>query len=260
MHVFRIVLALVFGACVSLASPAHARRTVIDLGTTLTTSGYCSPATATVFTTDCAAQQLGFALQLGGQTYDSFYINSNGVVSLGSIQNELAANAIIPSLTLGAFDVPVFSPNFRDGAVNFSNYDGAFVARVVSSTSSLLQVAFFRCLDPGSCGLETVDRGLGFAPSFYLTLESLVGGGFSLGYSYDPGVLGTQGTYGFNLPSTGLVETIGPLQNQTFLFDANGQLVNAVPEPSSWLMMLAGFALIGGVMRRKGRKAVFRPA
>lgn len=256
MLMFRIVLAIALISGFGSTEPLHARRTVIDLGTTLTTSGYCSPATALFNSSDCAAQQLGFALQLGGQTYDSFFINSNGVLSLGSIQTQLFSNATDPSLTFGDYLVPVFSPSFVDGAVNFSNYDGQFVVRVVSSTSSLLQVAFFECIDPGNCGLETIDLGLGFEPSIFLTLQSLVGGGFSLAYNYDQEILGTQGTYGFNLPSTGLIEATGPLQNRTFVFDATGQLINAVPEPSSWLMMLGGFAMIGRALRRKRRLAM----
>ncbi len=254
---FRVVLALAVTIGFSFADPAEARRTVIDGGTTIETSGYCSPSTAIVNSSDCAPQQLGFVLELAGQSFDTFFINSNGVVSLGSIQAELFASD--PSLALGDFNVPVFSPNFvnrADPSIVAAQFDGQFVARVVSSTSSLLQVAFFTCIDPDDCGLISVERGFGDAPSLYLTLQSLVGGGFSLAFSYDEEILGTQGTYGFNLPSTELFEATGPLQNRTFVFDATGQLTGAVPEPSTWLMMLGGFAMIGWTLRRKRRVAI----
>jgi hypothetical protein len=211
---------------------------------------------------DCAAQQLGFKLQLANQTYDSFYINSNGVLSLGSIEAQLLSSISDPSESLGEYSVPVFSPWFRDGFGSSQNYDGFFVSQVVSSTSDMLKVAFFECSDSTRCGLESVRRGLGQnPPSFYVTLARLDGGGFSLNYMYDEPLLGTVGTYGFNLPSTGLLETTGPLQNRNFTFDGSGQLLAAaVPEPATWLSMLLGFGVIGTAMRRRPTKVGGQPA
>jgi hypothetical protein len=252
MKMFPGVLALALTVGVVFAPPAFARRTVIDGGTTFSVGGYCSATTSG--SADCVAQTLGFTLVLDGQSYDNFYINSNGVLSLGSIQGQLISSITNPLSSLAGLSVPVFSPRFYDG-LGSSYSEGQYVARVVSSTSNLLQVAFFECSDPLRCGRETVERNLGFAPSFYLTLQSIAGGGFSLAYNYDTALLGTQGTSGFNLPSTGLVQTTGPLQNQSFLFGANGQLMAPVPEPSTWLMMLVGFALVGGGLRRNAHKA-----
>ena len=36
--------------------------------------------------------------------------------------------------------------------------------------------------------------------------------------------------------------------------------VGAVPEPASWTMMIAGFGMVGGAMRRRSQKAIFATA
>lgn len=70
----------------------------------------------------------------------------------------------------------------------------------------------------------------------------------------------TPANYGFNIwPREGAVVTgnsqITDFAPNNALLSANG-LIAAVPEPSSWLMMLAGFGLIGGVLRaRRSRQA-----
>ena len=228
--------------------PAHAGRTVIDSGANFTTGGYCSYAAATSRQGDCNPKLLGFDLTVGNRVYDSYYLNSNGVLSLVSIKTHLLANVTYTSLE--SFTAPVFSPNFVDGAGFGPFADGAFAAEVVASTSDMLRLAWYSCLDPGHCGLQTVERNLGTAPSFYLTITSLAQGGFLLNYDYDAGIAGTVGTSGFNLPGVGLSEVRGPLQNRSFAFNAQGQLAAAVPEPATWLSMLLGFAVIGTAMRR----------
>ncbi len=42
-------------------------------------------------------------------------------------------------------------------------------------------------------------------------------------------------------------------------FEFDNVAVQAVPEPGTWMMMILGFGLVGGFMRRKGQ-ASFRPA
>jgi hypothetical protein len=248
-HLATVALA---GLLTTFASvPAHAGRTVIDLGTNFTTSGYCSYAAASFTPGDCNPKPLGFDLKVGNQVYNSFYLNSNGVLSLDSIKQHLLDNVTFTSL--GSFTAPVFSPYFLDGAGFGPFADGAFAAQVVTSNSDTLKLAWYRCLDPANCGLQTVQRGLGFAPSFYLTLTNLAEGGFLVNYDYDSGVAGTVGTSGFNLPGVGLSEVRGPLQNRSFGFNAEGQLGAAVPEPATWLSMLLGFVAIGTAVRRRSR-------
>jgi hypothetical protein len=66
----------------------------------------------------------------------------------------------------------------------------------------------------------------------------------------------TPENYGFNIwPRDGAVSGVASISD----FAPNNQLLSAnglvaVPEPASWLMMLLGFALIGGVMRVRRRR------
>lgn len=59
--------------------------------------------------------------------------------------------------------------------------------------------------------------------------------------------------YGFNIwPRNGLGNN-----NQISDFTPNdGTLAGAVPEPASWALMIAGFGLAGGLLRRRPRTAV----
>jgi hypothetical protein len=71
--------------------------------------------------------------------------------------------------------------------------------------------------------------------------------GFSASFSGSPGLSG------FSLP-TGSFEEVGA-GPRTFNFDRNGMLVaSAVPEPTTWAMMLIGFGAIGYSMRSACRK------
>ena len=51
----------------------------------------------------------------------------------------------------------------------------------------------------------------------------------------------------------------GGLGYDDFTFTVGG-VAGAVPEPASWAMMIAGFGLVGGAMRRRSHKAVFATA
>lgn len=89
MH-FRRLLGLVLAfVAAGFLDPALARRTVIDASLVFSLFGYCSPGDAANF--GCDSQSLPFALQIDGQTFNSFYINSNGTLSLQSIEPQLAA-------------------------------------------------------------------------------------------------------------------------------------------------------------------------
>ena len=68
-----------------------------------------------------------------------------------------------------------------------------------------------------------------------------------------PSTGATPANYGFNIwPRFGTTVTgnaqISDFAPNNALLSANG-LLSAVPEPATWLSMLLGFGLIGGVMR-----------
>jgi hypothetical protein len=144
------------------SQPTQARRTVVDGGSTMTLSGYCSPETAT--NTPCTPYTLPIAIQLGGTTYNSFWVNSNGSVSFQSIESFLAPYNVEPpppanGSLLQYGSIPVFSPNFMDGAGYFDfttqNYDGELIADT-TLTANGFAVNWYMCGSPLFCGSRTV--------------------------------------------------------------------------------------------------------
>lgn len=124
-------------------------------------------------------------------------------------------------------------------------------------------VAQLSQLGPGvGTGQEQFDSGLAFLlgnppPVYTMTLAEFAGGGFQVDYSYD-NALGMVRPSGFSFPGT-LVEDVAPLQNRTYVFNSLGQLVDGVPEPSTWMSLLLGFGVMGFAFRRK-RRLVQAPA
>ena len=60
----------------------------------------------------------------------------------------------------------------------------------------------------------------------------------------------------FTLNSQALYDINGAIANHTFMFAISGHadLANSVPEPSTWMLMLAGFAGLGVVAHRAARR------
>ena len=163
-----------FAVVLLFAEPAHARRTVIDGGASLTLSGYCSPNVA-ASPGGCTSVALPFSAVIGAATFNSVYINSNGTLSFVTIEPQLAPqnsftgdfptaasyNGPPPATSLGAFAAPIFSPNLSDGpgfALPFATvqgYDGNLVSSR-SLTGNSLTVNFFSCTDSIRCGTETI--------------------------------------------------------------------------------------------------------
>jgi len=160
-----LLRSLLAASCIALypATPATAGRTVVDGGSIMTLSGYCSPETAT--NNPCAPYALPTALQIGGTTYNQFWVNSNGSVSLGNIESFMAQYDVEPppppNGSLSQYgSIPVFSPNFADGAGYFDftaqHYDGSFIADT-TLTATGFAVNWYTCGSPLFCGTRTVN-------------------------------------------------------------------------------------------------------
>jgi hypothetical protein len=240
MRFSALCAAAILSAGFILPGSAHAGRTVIDIGSDLSFDGYCSRQQAGIPGGDCEPVALPFALNVGGTSYDSVVVHSNGALSLGSaVDFELFSNS------LSDFGVPVFSPLLRNGEGSFDR-DGDFVGQYEFNDNQLL-VNWFSCGTTVNC----------FRNNFSLVLTNNPTG-FTVDYIYGPNGPSVTGLSGFSLP-TGSLEFTGALENRTFSFDANGSLItSAVPEPGTWAMMLLGFGMIGAAMRRK--QARLQPA
>ncbi len=182
--VVRLFASLTAMVLAFLAQPASARRTVFDTwGFMYLGDQYCSP-------NECNAFSTPFSVQIGGTSYNTFYANSNGTLSFGSIwspylaqQTQLVLDPFgdpIPNpylvswppeiqTNLSAYPVPIFSPNFADGP-GFDNVDtpmlgvsdGNFVAQVLIGANSFT-VSWYPCDHPQACGLDSVDAALNTA-------------------------------------------------------------------------------------------------
>ena len=167
MRYSRLLRVLSTAALIALipAQPVGATRTTVDGGAIFTIGGYCSP--NAVGTSDCNGTALPVAITLGATTYNSFWVNSNGTVSLASIESFLATQNSSPptgptltSLT-GYGSIPVFSPSFADGPgfqdfTNGDQYDGNYVADTVL-TAAGFTVNWYSCGSPLFCGPRTAD-------------------------------------------------------------------------------------------------------
>jgi PEP-CTERM motif len=69
-----------------------------------------------------------------------------------------------------------------------------------------------------------------------------------------PGYGGGAGAPGFGGGGGGSYSFVGPAQSLAFKSGDGEVSINAVPEPSTWAMMLSGFAALGGMVLRRKRK------
>ena len=189
MRRIRIPRVLLAAALIALipTEPVGATRTAVDGGAIFTLGGYCSP--DAVDTADCNGTALPSAITLGGTTYNSFWVNSNGTVSLASIESFLATQNSVPptsptltSLT-GYGSIPVFSPSFADGPgfqdfANGDQFDGNYIADT-TLTAAGFTVDWYACGSPLFCGPRTADL-LSTATFSQTDFDNFTGLSFSL--------------------------------------------------------------------------------
>lgn len=175
-------------------------------------------------------------------------------------------NTICLGLPGGSFDLP-----------------GVFKSTGIASTSHPYQPLDRLLVHPGSAsGLNAYF----FAPtagqySYNVVLDNLAGGAVGV-------FAGTTAGGSFSTIGTGFLGSVGALRtfsgtlnlaaNEFIIVGVNnaGSFINdstglrftvtdlavaaAVPEPATWMMMIAGFGFAGWRLRRKGRSSVMRPA
>ncbi len=155
-----------------------------------------------------------------------------------------------------------------------------------STTSFLIQSTFAGVIDPTLPGFYAigVNTGTGTGPfasigapnvlfnkvisvqkngtakigAVSLAAGSVVIGGNALSVMVPLSLLPTTGfvpgRYGFNIwPRSGTVGGLAVISD----FAPNNSTLAAVPEPAAWSMMLGGFALVGGTLRRRRAGLLF---
>lgn len=233
--------------------------------------------------------RIGFNLRIGTQVFDSLFVNENGLVSFGApIERAIQSRGsfaeepapFIRVSSLGDFRLPVIAPFYADlvegtrfeegvpnvGQVfvqygfadpatdregNYSIEDIVPATRITWYGLPVAQTGDAASVDdPASLAwaqLLLTDEGDGNFNFEFRTGDpnrgppySQPGLGSIAGFALDGEVLDFTGPYDDSTPSY-------------FAF-RDGELVNVVPEASSWAMMILGFGLIGAALRTRRRR------
>jgi PEP-CTERM motif len=95
-----------------------------------------------------------------------------------------------------------------------------------------------------SCGDQRLETLFYISPPFYETVKFGLLDGSATYYYFDQGSFATLGTHSSQI--------FGASQFATLNVSNGG-----VPEPASWALMIAGFGLVGGAMRRRVTKVSY---
>lgn len=264
-------------ALVALSAPASA-AVVPGFNTTLL------PTCDDCFTV--AAVPLGFSVNFFGVERSQTFVSANGYVTFDAGQGSYTP----VGLGAGYSGQPIIAAFYADfdtrngGATRYGNgtFDGrnAFgvtydnVAVFGGSTDDKRNTVQLLLVDRSDTGTGNFDIVFNYDLIQWETGSASGGsnglGGTSAAVGYNAGNGGAPGTF-YELPGSRVPGSFlngGPLalvSNSNvgvpgrLIFNVRGGIVNvpdAVPEPASWAMMIGGFGLIGGAMRRRVRTRV----
>lgn len=241
----------------SVCSPARAERTAIDQitdpndpdnSTSVSTvlSGYCDLQGDQCGPSDGKA--LGYQVSFdGGTTFlDTAFVQSNGILTFGApvdffasvgpngeTLNELINAGIDPSLT--SYGLPLVSAG-QSNLPDFGGGGGFQQSARLSVDNSVINATFYTCTSPMACFdnpymLQLTPTATGFQGIFDFSRGAPYGSdrGYVVNGQFTP--TGTT----FFLPATIV-----------------GLVLSPAPEPASWMLMIGGFGMIGGMLRRRG--------
>ena len=232
---------------------------------------------------------LGFTANYFGNSYANTFISNNGYLTFNNPQGTYTPGGLGAGYTgqpiIAAFfgDVWTYNPgattNYGYGTYNGHAAFGATWDNVsYYSDSSGDKTNTFQILltDRSDTGAGNFDIYYNYNQIEWETGNASGGanglGGTSAAVGFNAGTGNAPGTFyelaGSRTPGTFLDDGTAPLVNTTndgvpgqLLFQVrNGGVVvppvGEVPEPASWAMMLGGFGMIGGALRRRQRTSV----
>lgn len=243
----RYFMSVTAALCLFQAAPAIAGRSIIDEnpdGTRIVASlsGYCD-----FNGEDCyqdSGQVLPYKVSIGGsELTDRVIVQGNGLLTFGapvdffdSVLQDKINNGDSPSLA--HYDRILISA----GQSNALDYDGfGFLQSAtldVNSANGVITAGWFTCGRPTAPGICPKDN------AYSLTLTPTKGGFFGH-FDFSNGV--PEGS------DKGFVyaQKFTPTGDDFFLRASFQGMISAVPEPGTWVMMIAGFGLVGSAMRRR---------
>ena len=227
----------------------------LALGLCTATNAYAVTvdSTATIYPGNPGGSTPGVVIDLNGATSLTFSVTGSILFNNGTGNNSTGADGVgaasssnisgqggisgisLPyaSALVGVFESTTTPADPAHSSATTS-YDAA--ALMNASYSPALYDAFF--IGDGLTGNNGLGQSDGTTQTFFVPLGATT---LVLGFADAGGYSGAPGSYGDNLGSLDVtVDGIG----------------GAVPEPATWAMMLGGFGLVGGAMRRRQRTAV----
>lgn len=225
----------VFAACAAVfaavlaGTPANAGRTVIDSSGQLNLSGYCDTNGE-----DCVPIDLGYNVDFGSGNLNKILIYGDGKITFGPT----VANFSDYMGNYGNYGVPVVSAGINpgEGPDSFGDISLYQSAELTLGPAGAITARYYYCQGPANCVdnyIMTLTRqATGYDVNItYLTLPVVKINGYAI-----PGVT-NQNFY--DLPTN-------------FFIPATFSTA-AVPEPTTWGLMLLGFGMIGASLRRPRR-------
>lgn len=250
--------AFIVGAFVSsiiAAAPAQAGRTAIDGngGSPTVLSGYCD-----FNGQDCVTEQLGYQVSFdNGKTFfRTIDITGNGLLTFGGSANFTASDptgAALRDKILAANDPFYYEDDRRDPALTDyglnlisagqnSRVDlGAFYQSArLNVSGNVINAEWFTCESTSECQTNP----------YLLTLRATPTG-FIGEFDFISGRGGNDIGYVVNGEQRILTQCQEVSVCEFFLPAIITEVTAAVPEPASWAMMICGFGLVGGALRRR---------
>jgi hypothetical protein len=223
----------------SLITPGHLARIVGDPssvgGFVFTVEQITGRDTSTLYSASGNVNDEGLSLDTGGITFNdlhSVYYTDNDETILAEVLDWGATNLNLPLATLAA------------GGTTRIVYTASYGVTLGTPCADVLDCSGLQVVfgDPRNSGVVTQRSALRAAA---VVADPVIGGDYDpyfVPYSFVP----------IDTPLPGAPPATGPIQYGPLYRPR----VGAVPEPATWMLMIGGFALAGGALRRRRRTAV----